>query len=659
MSKYLLRASLACASLAAGLAPDIARAEEDSSPIIIVTGMSASEEAEAEVRQTPGGADVVTHQDYADKSLVSLRDALAFSPGVYLQPRFGQEVRISIRGSGLSRGFHMRGITLLQDGVPINLADDNGDFQELEPAFFDHLQVYRGANALRFGSGTLGGAINGVTPTGRTSSGLYARVDAGSFDFARGLISFGAGDERADVWAAISADGHDGDRLHAKRDSVRFHGNVGLALSDVASTRFYASVTSLDQQLPGALNRQVVLSAPRTGNFVGNQARDIDSLRVQNRTRFDWGTTSLELGLFLNAKELYHPIFQVVDQVSTDRGAYARLEKAGERWELTIGGESRWGNINAKRFVNLNGRGGTPTLQAEQDARTSSLYGELRYRPVDALTLVVGGIFADGYRKQAQLLPSSVTGSGRFSAFSSKFGALWQPTPDVQFYANYNRSVEFPTFVELAQVAAFVPIKEQMAWTAEIGSRGKAGPLSWDISLYRAAIRGEMLQFTVGPDIPASTFNAGRTRHQGVEAALSFEAASWLRFRQLWQYSDFHFVGDRQYGDNRLPVIPENVLRSEIRIGGEAAHLAPNLEWVPQGAWADYRNSVRSPGYALLGVTAGARLGETADLFLDIRNLLGEKAIGDVSAVIAASPASVIYYPVERRAIYGGIRARF
>ena len=45
----------------------------------------------------------------------------------------------------------MRGLTLLQDGVPVNLADDNGDFQELEPIFFDHLEVYRGANALRFG----------------------------------------------------------------------------------------------------------------------------------------------------------------------------------------------------------------------------------------------------------------------------------------------------------------------------------------------------------------------------------------------------------------------------------------------------------------------------------------------------------------------------
>jgi iron complex outermembrane receptor protein len=39
--------------------------------------------------------------------------------------------------------------------------------------------------------------------------------------------------------------------------------------------------------------------------------------------------------------------------------------------------------------------------------------------------------------------------------------------------------------------------------------------------------------------------------------------------------------------------------------------------------------------------------------------LTAKNAIGDVSAVVLASPAAAIYYPVERRAIYGGVRARF
>ena len=58
-------------------------------------------------------------------------------------------------------------------------------------------------------------------------------------------------------------------------------------------------------------------------------------------------------------------------------------------------------------------------------------------------------------------------------------------------------------------------------------------------------------------------------------------------------------------------------------------------------------------------MTAEATVREGIDLFLDARNLTGKKAIGDISATIAATAASVIYYPVERRAVAVGLRARF
>jgi iron complex outermembrane receptor protein len=83
------------------------------------------------------------------------------------------------------------------------------------------------------------------------------------------------------------------------------------------------------------------------------------------------------------------------------------------------------------------------------------------------------------------------------------------------------------------------------------------------------------------------------------------------------------------------------------------------VEWVPQGAFADYANSFKTPGYALLGVTAGAAVTDRLDLVLDARNLAAKRAVGDISAVVSAAPASAIYYPVERRAVSAGLRARF
>src|SRR3546814_325341 len=67
-----------------------AHAAAGGDPSIIVTAQSATDEARSEIEKRPGGVDVVSADSFKDKVAVSLRDALAFSPGVYTQPRFGQ-----------------------------------------------------------------------------------------------------------------------------------------------------------------------------------------------------------------------------------------------------------------------------------------------------------------------------------------------------------------------------------------------------------------------------------------------------------------------------------------------------------------------------------------------------------------------------------------
>ncbi len=98
-----------------------------------------------------------------------------------------------------------------------------------------------------------------------------------------------------------------------------------------------------------------------------------------------------------------------------------------------------------------------------------------------------------------------MTARADFSELLPKLGLLYDATPAIQLYANASRSAEFPGFIELAQLAAFVPVEAQTAWTFEIGTRGSAGLASWDVSLYRANVDNELLQYTVGSDIPAST----------------------------------------------------------------------------------------------------------------------------------------------------------
>jgi iron complex outermembrane receptor protein len=667
------RAGLGASLIALAIVPTAAAADE-APETIIVTARGTDEAARLAVEATPGGVDVVTADDFRDRLAVSLRDTLAFTPGVYTQPRFGQEVRLSIRGSGLSRGFHMRGLTLLQDGIPINLADDNGDFQELDPQVFGRIEVYRGANALRHGGSTLGGAINAVTPTGRTAPGLELRLDGGSFDTVRGKAALAYADPRGDAYLALTGDRSDGDRQHASRSALRFNGNVGVQLTETVETRVYASINHIEQDLPGALTRGQALTNPRLSlpaNVANDQERDIDSIRVQNRTTIDLGSGTLATGLFLNAKQLFHPIFQVIDQKSVDRGAFARLDldRLGDLpVELTLGATARFGDVDAKNFVNVAGRRGARVSDADQSAHTLNAYGELRVKPIAVLTLVAGGVLADGKREIENFTAPARGGAAHFTAFSPKLGLFYAPVDTIRLFANVSRSVELPGFSELSQTPfsvggtvppGFVDLDPQRAWTVEAGGRGTAGIAAFELSVYRATIKGELLQFDQGVGVPAATFNADRTLHQGIEAGLELSLGDWARLRQVYTYSDFRFRDDVRYGDNRLPVVPRHAYRGELRLGSDAVHVTPSVEWVPQGAYADYRNTTRPPGYALLGLTAAAEVMPGISLFADARNLTGRRAIGDISAVTTATAASAIYYPVERRAFYAGVRATF
>ena len=70
------------------------------------------------------------------RSLDDLRDLLKDVPGVYADSRYGDELRLSVRGSGLGRPYHLRGLELQQDGTPMNNFDGAGDFYQVDPNYY-------------------------------------------------------------------------------------------------------------------------------------------------------------------------------------------------------------------------------------------------------------------------------------------------------------------------------------------------------------------------------------------------------------------------------------------------------------------------------------------------------------------------------------------
>ena len=133
-------------------------------------------EARRQMERVPGGVAVVPDTAFKDGPANTVKDVLGFVPGVLTQPRWGPDGRVSIRGSGLSRNYGNRGINFFMDGIPINTADGLFDLFEIDPTAYRYVEVFKGANALRFGANSLGGAVNFVTPSGRDAPGFDART---------------------------------------------------------------------------------------------------------------------------------------------------------------------------------------------------------------------------------------------------------------------------------------------------------------------------------------------------------------------------------------------------------------------------------------------------------------------------------------------------
>jgi iron complex outermembrane recepter protein len=380
---------------------------------------------------------------------------------------------------------------------------------------------------------------------------------------------------------------------------------------------------------------------------------------VQGRFRLSPSTVA-EGGLYGTWKNLHHPIFQVIDQESRNWGAFLRFDTEGERADAFYGLSLRTGDLDALQWVNVRGSRGAKTAQSRQNAEGLDVFAEGRFWATPQFALVAGGSYGRAERDFVNILTPARSASKTYDWVAPRVGVLWQAEDGAQIFANVTRSVEPPNFSSLAQTGVavgFVPLRPQEAWTAEVGTRGRRGAFTWDVSLYRAELENELLNFIVSPSIPAATFNAGDTIHQGLEAGLDWRFAPQWRLRQTYTYSDFSFDGDPVYGDNRLPVAPEHAYRAELRYDGDGWFAAPSVEWIPKDVLVDYANTLRTPSYAVLSVNAGAALNDATELFVDARNLSDERYISNVGAVTDARVASTaVVWPGEGRAVFVGVR---
>ena len=679
-----LRALLFAAAALPALAPTDLFAAETPTTVdtVIVTGARNPEDppvvgdARKRLSETPGAVSVISAESYEKRFAIALDDMLRDAPGVYAQRKWGGDIRISIRGSGIGNANHNRGLLIAQDGLPLNEADGFGDSQSIDPLIARFTEVYRGGNALRFGGALLGGAINVVTPSGRNAGfENRVRIDGGSYGLLREHVALARQSGDWDVFAAATNQTGQGYRPQSQQNLQFGALNVGRSFGNDREVRLIINGWNINQEIPGSLTLAQFNANPRQpapGNYANDNGRSQRGIRTSLRTTWRLNdSTVLEAGGYAVWKDLDHPIFQVIDQQSRNYAAFARLDWEGEigglRADAYAGLWARTGDLDSNFYVNVKGARGAPTSRTLQNADATDVFAEGRLFVTPRLALVAGGTWGQAKRDYQSFAIPGVAATFNLKAakdydwVAPRLGLLWEADDGAQAFANVTRSVEPPNLGSLSPTnTGFAPVQAQEAWTAEAGFRGRRGPLLLDVTIYRAWQNKELLQFTVGPNIPASTFNADKTVHQGIEAALDWTIGKGLRLRQTYTLSDFRFDGDAQYGDNRLPIVPRHFYRAELRYDHPAGwFVAPSLEWSASKIQVDYSNLTQAPAYAVLNLNAGYAVNDRISLFIDIRNLTDKDYISNIQAQIRATAASAAYWPGDGRSAFAGLSVAF
>ena len=634
--------------------------------------------AREKLNQTAGGTAVVEAESFEAGKAVTIKDMLDFTPGVFAQSRVNEEARLSIRGSGLSRTFHMRGIRLLQDGIPINLADGGSDFQDIDPFALQHVEVYKGANALQYGAANLGGAINFVTPTGYTTPNSVLRLDAGSHEFARAQFKTGDVLGNWDYFASLSQLRSDGFRQFSGQKNTRLNANAGLKISPQLETRFYIIHGDLNQELPGNLTKAQLQSNPTQANAASaaaNSQRDFLITRLANKTTWISPTgVEYNAGVYAVDKNLYHPLsFGLIDQQTRDVGTFGNRIAQGELWGLrhdtTLGYNLVHGITEARIFNHVRGDRISLRSHEDQKAHNIELYGESRLHLTDSVQWINGLQWTHAKRTADDQFLSDGDGSyqRRYAQFSPKTGLLWQASEAVQVYGNLSRAFEPPTFSETSPTRA---LEAQESTTFEVGTRGVAQEIRWDISAYYSQLNNEFVSYQLNPLVPglSAILNADNTVHQGVEIGLAgpftrdlLRGGDTLNWQLAYTFGRFRFDNDRVYGNAAIPGIPEQYVRAKLDYANALGWtLSPNIEYVPQGYFVDLANTLSSDPYLLLGLNASYKFSDTLRVFVDARNLTDKVYAATTGVIVNANGAdSAQFSPGEGRSIYAGVEVKW
>ncbi len=576
-------------------------------------------------------------------SLASLRragvDELLFGvPGVALANRQNpaQDPRVSIRGFGARSAFGVRGVRVLQDGVPVTLPDGQTPVDVLDMEGTDRVEVVRGSASSLYGNAA-GGVVDLRSARAPLLFTPYARVvGAGSTPT---VVASGLGGTigRAGFTSTISHIAGHGYRDYSEQLATR--GAARMVFTPENSegpASLVIAARVLDQSRadsPGALTRAQFDANPRQADaqsVLKGAGKTVQQADLSVTLAHGLGADGrLDASVFGGARSLKNPLTQSVVDLKRSSGG-ASLRASGHRLlgtreaRVSAGIDAQWMNDNRNEWVNCNGAAcgadGTVRGSANKDQRElvgstgPFVRGELSLLP---RLLASVGVRRDAltFRVRDRLVAGTNpddSGVRSMTAVSPAAGLVWRASQFTSVYGNLSSSFDTPTTTELAFKPDGSPginpdLQPQRTRNLEVGTKGLlvGSGLRWDVALFQADVRDELVPFAIPSGNGTRYFrNAGRTLRRGAELGLDAETGP-VSLHTSYTFSHYRYVnyvvGTTSYAGRRIPGIAEQTLMTSATTHLFDTQVSATADLAGPSD-VDDANTAQAPGRAVFGL---------------------------------------------------------
>ncbi|MDO9233644.1 MAG: TonB-dependent receptor [Methylotenera sp.] len=612
----------------------------------------------------PVAIDVVDMKDIQTGQLqMQLSESLIRVPGVTAQNRNNQaqDPQISTRGFGSRSAFGVRGIRVYVDGIPLTMPDGQGQPGVVDLSAIRSIEVMRGPFSALYGNSS-GGVIQMLTENAPKTPEVGGAVMFGSYNTKRQMLNTAGTLDGVEYLFNLSNFETDGFRDHNSGQKEQATAKFKFNISD--DTKVTTLVNWFDQtaQDPLGLDRQRAFSSSsRESTITAAKLANTGVERSHAQVGFNLEhafnennkiTLTPYVGTRRNAQTLTTtPLatqLRVFPQVGlnpcVNNGVCARLSEIDREF---YGMDARWDNAGTisdlpytlslgltygkstddRKDTNILSNGLAVNVANRNEQNISKNFDQYAQGKLSINPAV--DIHAGARHTKVRLivednlltLNGNNSGSVEYQKTTPVIGAVWKATDTLNFYANFGKGFETPTFIEAAfdDVANNVASKPNLNLKASESNNAEIGLKTYlndntrlNLTLYHITTKNEIVTDRTVAGRSSFT-NANNTKRTGAEFSVdsSFDngLSTYFAYTLLNAKFDSDFTttsGNFIASGNRIP----GTYRSQIygEVAWRYAPLGFNAAFEGRHNSKVYVNDINTdtaPSYTIFNLRAG------------------------------------------------------